>query len=664
MSAHALLLLLVPLAEPLDDRTVTALVADLKSTDAGKQFAAHAALVKAGPHAKSAVPDLIKMLEDKAQRFDYAADVLGAIGPDAKAAVPALLARLPKEPGHFGFGSEHLAQALAKVDGPKLEATRVLLLATLKGGGIYLQSSGTLHSYTPDVVKHLVALCADGEATVREKAATVLATLKVHEPAKVKLPTLYEKAGDSVKALPAALERLLADPNLEVRVAGAKAITHVCPELADKALAAMVEAAKNWQPTKKGEFNAHEVFQPVPEKAATVLIPLFDHEQNRVRHWAVNHVYHLPVRAELEAVLKDGKTARAREAAAMALGARYGDGPACVPALKAALADKDFAVRFAAGVGLVNVARRDDATRAAAVPVLVEGVRDRTDAVRRTAASYLLQLGPVAKSAVPDLKALLSDTTQEVQLEAALALVGIDLKEGAAAVPVLTHALTTGDGPALRAAKALAKLGPVAKAAGPALEKHFGSKNLNMRIHAAEAAARVDSALAPKAVEVIVAILKEQKLKPASARMYAIESLRAIGAPAKPALPLLAGMLNEKGEYPVQAAVAMVAIDPDGAKAAFDWMRAVFAKPGHDDAYELAEMLPDLGPKAAPLVPELTKMLGEKQLYFRRAAVATLGAIGPAAKDALPDLKKMAASDPRPDLKKLAAEAVAKIEAK
>jgi HEAT repeat protein len=664
MSAHALLLLLVPLAEPLDDRTVAALVADLKSTDAGKQFAAHAALVKAGPHAKSAVPDLIKMLEDKTQRYDYAADVLGAIGPGAKAAVPALLARLPKEPGQFGFGSEHLAAALAKIDGPKIEATRVLLLATLKGGGIYLQSSGTLHAYTPEVVKHLITLCADPDKVVRQKAATVLAALKVREPAKVKLPTLYEKAGDSVKALPAALEKLLTDPDTEVRVAGATAITHVCPELTDKALTAMIDVAKSWEPTKKGEFNAHEVFRPVPDKAAKVLIPLFDHEKDRVRYFAINHIYHLPVLAELVGVLKDGKTARAREAAAVALGNRYSDGHECVPALKAALADVAFPVRFAAAVGLVNVARNDNPARAAAVPVLVEGVRDRTDAVRRMAASYLLQLGPLAKSAVPDLKALLDDKTQEVQLEAALALVGIDPKEGAAAVPVLTHALTTGDGPAHRAARALAKLGPVAKAAGPALEKHFGAKNLNLRVAAAEAAARVDAALAPKAVEVIVAILKEAKPRPASARMYAIESLRAIGAPAKPALPLLADMLNEKGEYPVQAAVAMVVIDADGAKAAFDWMRAVFAKPGHDDAYELAEALPELGPKAAPLVPELLKLLGEKQLYFRRAAIATLGAIGPAAKDALPDLKKMVASDPRPDLKKLAAAAVAKIEAK
>ncbi|MBM3983342.1 MAG: HEAT repeat domain-containing protein, partial [Planctomycetes bacterium] len=401
---------------------------------------------------------------------------------------------------------------------------------------------------------------------VRQKAATVLATLKVRELAKVKLPTLYEKAGESVNVLPAALEKLLSDPNTEVRVAGAKAITHVCPELTDKALAAMIDLARNWPEVKKGELYAQEVFQPVPQKAARVLIPLFDHEKERVRMWAVNHVYALPIRAELEAVLKDGKTARAREAAALALGNRYSDGPECVPALKAALADKDFPVRFAAALGLVNVARRDDAARAAAVPVLVEGVRDRTDAVRRMAASYLLQLGPIAKSAVPDLKGLLDDKTQEVQLEAALALVGIEPKEGPVAVPVLTHALTTGDGPALRAAKALAKLGPVAKAAGPALEKHFGAKNLNLRVFAAEAAARVDPALAPKAVDVIVAILKEQKLKPASARMYAIESLRAIGAPAKPAMPLLAGMLNEKGDYPVQAALAMVASTRTGRK--------------------------------------------------------------------------------------------------
>ncbi len=660
----ALVLFVVPMADPIDEGKVAALVADLGSTDPKKQLDAYTALVAAGPQAKSGVPALIKLLEDKSQRLDYAADVLGAIGPDAKAAMPALLARLPKEPGQFGFGSEHLAQALAKIDGPKIEATRVLLLSTMKGGGIYLSASGTLHAYAPDVVKHLVVLCADKDAVVRQKAATVLGGLKVREPAKVQLPTLYEKAGDSVKGVPAALEKLLADESTEVRLAGAKAVVHVAPELTDKALAMVIDLARNWPETKKGELYAHEVFYPVPARAAKLLIPLFDHEKERVRHWAVNHVYGLPVRAELEAVLKDGKSARSREAAAMALGARYGDGHESVPVLKAALADKDFPVRFAAGVALVQVARRDDAARAAAVPVLTEGIRDRTDRVRRTAASYLLQLGPLAKGAVPDLKALLGDTTQEVQLEAALALVGIDPKEGAAAVPVLTHALSTGDGPAQRAAQALAKLGPVAKAAAPALVKHFDAKNQHLRLFSAEAAARIDPAHAPKAVEVLVAILKDKKTRSSMLRSYALVALRNIGPAAKPALPTLTAMLTDDGAFHPHAALAMVAIDADGAKAALDWVRAVFAKPNHDDAYDLAELLPELGPKAAPLVPDLIKMLAAKQLYFRRAAVETLAAIGPGARDALPDLKKIAASDPRTDLKKLAAEAVAKIEAK
>src|SRR5262249_8012623 len=142
------------------DRQVAAWVADLSHSDSAKQRAAHEALVKAGPKAKSAVPALVKMLDPKDNRAGYAIEVLGAIGPAANAAVPALLARLPKEDG-WGYTVDAIAHALARIDGPKPEATRALLLSSGRCVPIYLVNSRTLFEYPAQVVPHIIALCRD-----------------------------------------------------------------------------------------------------------------------------------------------------------------------------------------------------------------------------------------------------------------------------------------------------------------------------------------------------------------------------------------------------------------------------------------------------------------------------------------------------------------------
>jgi hypothetical protein len=55
-------------------------------------------------------------------------------------------------------------------------------------------------------------------------------------------------------------------------------------------------------------------------------------------------------------------------------------------------------------------------------------------------------------------------------------------------VPVLTAALRGTEHDARRAADALGRLGPVAKAAVPELEKHFAAPNVHLRIESAGAA--------------------------------------------------------------------------------------------------------------------------------------------------------------------------------
>ena len=54
-----------------------------------------------------------------------------------------------------------------------------------------------------------------------------------------------------------------------------------------------------------------------------------------------------------------------------------------------------------------------------------------------------------------------------------------------------------------------------------------------------------------------------------------------------------------------------------------------------------AEVLGGLGPAAKDAVPDLVKLLDDPDEGVRWAAASALGGIGPAAKDAAPDLVKL-----------------------
>jgi HEAT repeat protein len=648
-------------AEPLDERTVLAWVADLTAENFEKRMTACLAFEKAGPRAKAAVPALIKMINPKTGEGFIAIDMLAHIGPAAKEAVPTLMGLLARDTSS-GYYVEGIARALAKIDGPKIEATRALLLSSGKCTPIYLTVSSTLYDYPGPVVGHLVTLCADKDAKVREQAATVIATL--NDLPRIPFATLYMQAGGAARGIPPALEKLLADDVAEVRVAAAKAVPRVAPELADKAVTAIVAFAIERANANKGELpHGSEAFKAVPEKAAKALIPLLGHDNETLRYWAINHLSDLPVRDAVEDALKNGKTVRIRQAAAITLGARYGKDS--IPALKAALKDSEFTVRFAAAEALVNVGTGGDEAHAAAVPMFAEALQHKDEQVRIVASRDLPRLGPPAKAALPALKKLLDDEKPEVRLEAAITLVALDGAEAKGAVPALIAGLKMGDAAATRAAKALGELGPAAKDAVPELVKHFDAKNPHLRLHTAGAAGRIDPAQAPKAAEVLVALLKDKKYRVSMVRSYSLVALSRIGPAAKDALPALAEILKDDGPFHADVARTMIAIDPDGAEPAYEWVRAVLTgKSDDDDAYDLLERLPEFGAKAKPLVPELVKLLQSKTAFYRENAVLTLAAIGPDAKDALPELKKLAEGDKKDDIRKLAADAVKKIEGK
>jgi HEAT repeat protein len=169
----------------------------------------------------------------------------------------------------------------------------------------------------------------------------------------------------------------------------------------------------------------------------------------------------------LAAALKDrNRTVRANVATALGV-----IGPAAaeaVPALVAALKtpDTDTASAAAMALGGIGEAAKE------AVPPLSGIVKDTTRAVelRRAAAYGLGGIGPTAKDATAVLTAVLKDADVRVRVKSAVALIGIDKQNTAAAMPVLRAALTGKDELGrLEAVFGLRGLGPAAKDAVPDL---------------------------------------------------------------------------------------------------------------------------------------------------------------------------------------------------
>ncbi len=76
---------------------------------------------------------------------------------------------------------------------------------------------------------------------------------------------------------------------------------------------------------------------------------------------------------------------------------------------------------------------------------------------------------------------------------------------------------------------------------------------------------------------------------------------------------------------------------------------------------EACLQLMDLGPAAAPAVPALVVLLNSQEEMLRDYAVTTLDRIGPAARNALPALRRTAAKDASAEIRELARSAITRI---
>ena len=311
-----------------------------------------------------------------------------------------------------------------------------------------------------------------------------------------------------------------------------------------------------------------------------------------------------------------------RYAATFALG-KIGAKEAVGPITKQ-LDSKDNFLKMVSAWSLAKISPKDTATVDTALKMLVDALKDPDKHVRAAAARGLFELNLPREQVLPVLSELLADKDPVVRGHVVDAMASL----GEKALPKLIKALERDDTQALAVA--------------------------------------VIRQLGPKAKEAVMPLTEELKDPDAEYRREVCFALAAIGPDAKGAVPALVKALSDKDEGVRHVATyALGKIGPDAAAAAPDLKKNLT---GDDLFLKTASVwaLVCIQPKdldfRAKAVPILTKALEESDRERVRTEVAaTLGEIGPAAKEAIPALEKRAKEDESPAVREACEAALKKI---
>lgn len=264
-----------------------------------------------------------------------------------------------------------------------------------------------------------------------------------------------------------------------------------------------------------------------------------------------------------------------------------------------------------------------------ALPSLMVCLSDSRDIVRDNALLHLGELGPLAKPAVPLLRLIVANRRNEYLRAKAASVLSKITGDDAAAIVLLVQSLqlpVNQSGVWTTAAESLAKFGSRAKPAVPALieiltgerEKLDGLSHYRgpafPLFHVRAVAAETLGRIGPDAKEAIPPLLAAAKLRFSD-----------------PEQDLQAAILR------VRAARALARIDPNNPQT-IQVIRAGFLEKSIGDHQTLqmltAETIAELGPAAKDAVPELIVLLRSKDSEAARQSAIALGAIGPDATDA------------------------------
>lgn len=250
-----------------------------------------------------------------------------------------------------------------------------------------------------------------------------------------------------------------------------------------------------------------------------------------------------------------------------------------------------------------------------AVPALIRVLETRNaktdefaDASRLIAVIALGMIGPDARAAVPILKSLLSKDLIECRDDQTIPVEALITALDQIGSPPVTELLTAfrrdGD---LRSAQALANLGPRALLAAPALRTMLSDQRPAFRMNASAALAHIE----PKSLE-LIPILIEALGESGPEMPFALSTLGRLGPRAVQAVPAMLDIVKH-GPSRNDAMRALVRIDPEGRRSLSAFVATLkdgYAEP--DVRETAAECLGALGSAAKPAMPALLVRIARK----------------------------------------------------
>jgi HEAT repeat protein len=308
--------------------------------------------------------------------------------------------------------------------------------------------------------------------------------------------------------------------------------------------------------------------------------------------------------------------------------------------------------------------------------VLAALKQDEDPGVRKLAAQTLVKWwkdskeeGKAVKGSIEALAERLKEDKEGAVREAAAIALGNMVPDSKKVLSVLVAALKDSHpGTRAAAAQALGLLGTDAELALPNLLTALQDKKLDSftRIYAAQAISRLDVG-GTKAIPALAGVLADQDTrKEQELRKAAAEALGKYGSIAQPAaVELGKALVNKDNDVEVRRA-AVVSLGKIGADARAAWsnIRAALLKDTDSSVRYQAVRLAGVFAKGdTKVVPDLAECCEKDvNLETRLAAIEELAQLGPAAKDAVEVLKKLASEDSQVSVRKAAGEALKKIQ--
>jgi HEAT repeat protein len=579
-------------------------------------------LCSIGPAAKPAVPAIAKVLGYSGGLYDeILCDHLGRLGPDAAGAIPALIKTMKTG---VEAGPQNAAEALGKI-GPGAKVAVPALIKTLGSKRVYLRcyatsAFGDIGPEARDAVPALVKVLKG--KSVLQRAVTIIALGKIGPAAKSATAELQKLSVD--KKEKAALRMHAKVALLKIKGKPKEALAVYAGALESKDLLTRIDAVM-----------AIGQAGPAAKSAVGALIKLFSKKTNIKVGWRIAEALGKigPNAAPAVPVLAKRMGGWNYKRSEMIFRALVKIGPAAAPALQKlrAARDPDYGRRAARALDLMTWAlaatktvpvrivtipgtapyydHKSNATiypdSEVALPLLLKALKDKRVEYRRGAARGLkdFSVPSDAGPAIGPLAEALSDEDAGVRMIAAEALrdLAAHVEEAKEAVPALRKALADRD-PRVKAA-ASAALGAVSSnsdAAGEALAKLADSKDARVRYRSRQALASMKPKYAKLAVELVLRDIESKDAKVRERAASLIDSAEAV---------------HRRVTYMVGAIPALTRHLTTDASPNVRWSCAV--------------SLGALGAAARQALPALRKALKDENPTVRRFALTGFLEVGP-----------------------------------